>query len=45
LREDNMTPYDWLLARRTAALGLLLGLVALAVMIATDERRIRWAGD
>lgn len=32
-----MTPYDWLLARRTAALGFLLGLLALAVMMATDE--------
>jgi hypothetical protein len=37
LREDNMTPYDWLLVRRTVALGLLIALVALAVMVATDE--------
>src|SRR5690242_20944505 len=39
-----MTPYDWLLARRTIALGFLLGFVALAVMVATDETASTFAG-
>jgi hypothetical protein len=39
-----VTPYDWLLVRRTAALGLLFGLLALAVMIATDETSNTLAG-
>lgn len=33
----DLSPYDWLLARRTAALGLALGTLVFFVMLGTDE--------
>jgi hypothetical protein len=39
-----VTSYDWVLFRRTAALGLLLGILAVVVMVATDEATNTFAG-
>jgi hypothetical protein len=33
----DLSPYDWLLARRTAALGVALGAIVFMVMVGTDE--------
>jgi hypothetical protein len=34
---EDLSPYDWLLARRTAALGVALGALVFIVMVGTDE--------
>ena len=34
---DGLSPYDWLLARRTVALGIALGTLVFFVMLGTDE--------
>src|ERR1044071_3202531 len=39
-----MTPYDWLLARRTVSLGLALSTLVFAVMIGTDDVSSTFAG-
>jgi hypothetical protein len=39
-----MTPYDWLLARRTVSLALALALLAFAVMLGTDDSASTVAG-
>jgi len=40
----TMTPYDWLLARRTVSLGLALSTLVFAVMIGTDDASSTLAG-
>ena len=41
--DPGLTAYDWLLARRTAALGIALSALLLGVTIATDEAGSSWA--
>jgi hypothetical protein len=39
-----LTAYDWLLARRTLALGIALGILAFVVMLGTDDATSTLAG-
>lgn len=43
-RGADVTSYDWVLFRRTAAIGSLLGILAVVVMVATDETTNTFAG-